>query len=75
MKQRICVAMGLALVVSGSLASVASAALLDEHFGVTLELGPGQYDTYQKTTTYPFVLESLAPTKNTATADYRVADW
>jgi len=75
MKQRICVVMGLAMIVSGSLTSFASAALLDEHFGVTLELGPGQYDSYQKTTTYPFVLESFTPTKNTATADYRVADW
>ncbi|HUS58802.1 MAG TPA: PEP-CTERM sorting domain-containing protein [Planctomycetota bacterium] len=75
MKQRICVAIGLALIFGACLCTNASAALLDEHFGVTLELGPGQHDPYQNTTTYPFVLESLAPTKNTATVDYRVADW
>jgi len=55
--------------------SVACGGLLDEHFGVTLALGEGQYDPYQQTTTYRFDPGSFAPTKHTDTVDYVVDDW
>lgn len=57
------------------LATVSQANLLQEHFGVTLALDGGHYDSYQKTTTYGFDLNSLVPTKNTATVDYAIGDW
>jgi len=55
--------------------STARGGLLDEHFGVALTLGEGHYDPYQHTTTYPFDLDSFAPTLHTDTVDYVVDDW
>jgi len=49
--------------------------LLDEHFGVTLQLGQPRWDSKQHAYTYPFNLDSLVPTKNVASADYSVSDW
>jgi len=69
----ICAAALISVVAFSSLP--ANAGILETHFGVTLSLDPGQYDSYQKTTTYPFNLNSFAPTLNTETADYVVGDW
>ncbi len=54
---------------------VRAGTLLDEHFGVTLQLGQKQWDSKQHAYTYPFNLDSLVPTKNTTSADYAVSDW
>lgn len=49
--------------------------LLNDHFGVTLQLGDPHWDNKQHAQTYPFDLNSFAPTKNVGTADYAVSDW
>ncbi|NQT20759.1 MAG: PEP-CTERM sorting domain-containing protein [Planctomycetes bacterium] len=75
-KTAIRAAVALVLIVAAfSVRSVARGGLLDEHFGVTLELDAGQYDRYQKTTTYPFELSSFTPSNNVDTVDYIVGDW
>ncbi|MFO7947971.1 MAG: PEP-CTERM sorting domain-containing protein [Armatimonadota bacterium] len=55
----------------------ASAYLLDEHFGVSLQLDPDNSatDTYRDVETIPMLGSSYAPTKNTDTVDYIVDDW
>ena len=63
------------MVAAFSARSVARAGLLDEHFGVTLQLDTDQYDHHQNALTYPFELSSFVPTNNVDTVDYIVGDW
>jgi len=56
-------------------ASVQGGLLLEEHFGVNLELGSAHWDSRQHAWTYPFDLASFVPTRNTDTVDYMVGDW